>query len=92
MPIGARQNYGQGYFVYRVNAQNWRASSRILETNWHKLDISLIYAGEILGKNYTKSISRYEDILAWRGLSLIKITFLDMEPIRMDLQHITGNR
>lgn len=44
---------GQGYFVYRVNVKTGKPASWILETNWHKLDMSLIYAGEIIGRNYT---------------------------------------
>ena len=65
----SKTNYGQGYFVYRVNAQNGGQSSRILETNWHKLDISLIYAGEISGNNYTERA--YQDMKTfWLGAGL----------------------
>jgi len=61
----------QGYFVYRVNVDKGRPSIiSLLETNWHKLDMSLIYAGEITGQNYTNRI--YQDMdTFWLGSGLI---------------------
>lgn len=47
---------GHGYFLYRVNAETGLPTDWTLETNWHKLDMSLIYAGEIVGKNYTGKV------------------------------------
>jgi uncharacterized protein YyaL (SSP411 family) len=57
----------QGYFVYRVNVDKSRPSIiSLLETNWHKLDMSLIYAGEITGQNYTSRV--YQDMNTfWLG-------------------------
>ncbi|HWQ19296.1 MAG TPA: hypothetical protein VN455_05910 [Methanotrichaceae archaeon] len=47
-----------GYFVYRVDVDTGRPSVPLLETNWHKLDMSLIYAGEIAGRDYTPRVYR----------------------------------
>jgi hypothetical protein len=47
---------GHGYFVYRVNVDKGYPTDWTLETNWHKLDMSLIYAGEVTGKNYTGKV------------------------------------
>ena len=61
----------QGYFVYRVNVDKGRPSIiSLLETNWHKLDMSLIYAGEITGRNYTSRV--YQDMdTFWLGSGLV---------------------
>ena len=61
----------QGYFVYRVNVDKGRPSIiSLLETNWHKLDMSLIYAGEATGKNYTSRV--YQDMNTfWLGSGLV---------------------
>jgi hypothetical protein len=61
----------QGYFVYRVNVDKGRPSIiSLLETNWHKLDMSLIYAGEVTGQNYTNRV--YQDMdTFWLGSGLI---------------------
>jgi len=58
-----------GYFVYEVDVENKETYSNVLEANWHKLDMSLIYAGEILDKTFTDRI--YEDMNTYwlkRGL------------------------
>jgi hypothetical protein len=61
----------QGYFVYRVNVDKGRPSIiSLLETNWHKLDMSLIYAGEVTGQNYTNRVYQDMDIF-WLGSGLI---------------------
>lgn len=62
----AKTTDGDGYFVYRVDAFKGLPSSLVLETNWHKLDMSLIYAGEILNKDYTDRV--YQDMnTSWLG-------------------------
>jgi len=61
---------GQGYFVYRVDVDKGRPPFELLETNWHKLDMSLIYAGEITGQNYNSRV--YQDMdTFWLGSGLI---------------------
>jgi hypothetical protein len=60
---------GKGYFVYRVNADTGEPQNNLLETNWHKLDMSLIYAGEIAGRRYTDRV--FQDMRTYwldRGL------------------------
>lgn len=65
----ARTPSGQGYFVYRVNVETGEQSNILLETNWHKLDLSLIYAGEITGRRYNDRV--YEDMNTfWLGKGL----------------------
>ena len=60
----------QGYFVYRVDTDKGSPSSPLLETNWHKLDMSLIYAGEITGQNYASRV--YQDMdTFWLGSGII---------------------
>jgi hypothetical protein len=61
---------GHGYFMYRVDALTGKPSSLLLETNWHKLDMSLIYAGEITGRDYKDRV--YRDMLTyWLGDGLV---------------------
>jgi hypothetical protein len=61
---------GQGYFVYRVDVDKGRPSISLLEANWHKLDMSLIYAGEVTGQNYNSRV--YKDMNTfWLGSGLI---------------------
>ncbi len=65
----ARTPNGQGYFVYRVNVETGEPSNVLLETNWHKLDMSLIYAGEITGRRYKDRVN--EDMNTfWLGKGL----------------------
>ena len=60
---------GNGYFVYRVDVNTGKPSVNLLETNWHKLDMSLIYAGEATGKDYRERA--YEDMNTyWLGRGL----------------------
>jgi hypothetical protein len=61
---------GQGYLVYRVDVDKGRPSIPLLETNWHKLDMSLIYAGEVTGQAYNRRV--YQDINTfWLGSGLV---------------------
>jgi hypothetical protein len=61
---------GKGYFVYRVDVDKGRPSLQLLETNWHKLDMSLIYAGEVTGRDYTSRV--YQDMNTfWLGSGLV---------------------
>lgn len=60
---------GNGYFIYRVNADTGRPSQTLMETNWHKLDMSLVYASEITGRNYLPRIYRDMDTF-WLGKGL----------------------
>ena len=61
---------GQGYFVYRVDVDKGRQSLPLLETNWHKLDMSLIYAGEVTGQDYSGRV--YQDMNTfWLGSGLV---------------------
>jgi hypothetical protein len=65
----ARTPDGQSYFVYRVNVETGEPSNILLETNWHKLDMSLIYAGEITGNRYKDRT--YKDMNTfWLGKGL----------------------
>ncbi len=70
-----RTTGGQGYFVYRVNVETGRPSNILLETNWHKLDMSLIYAGEIAGRRYEDRVN--EDMNTfWLGKGLAYRNYL----------------
>jgi len=66
----SRAKGGQGYFVYRVDVDKDRQSIPLLETNWHKLDMSLIYAGEVTGQDYNRRV--YLDMNTfWLGSGLV---------------------
>lgn len=66
---------GQGYFDYTIVVDKEQVGRRSLETNWHKLDMSLIYAGEITGRNYLKRIYQDMDIF-WLGKGLAYVNHL----------------
>jgi hypothetical protein len=71
----ARTPSGQGYFVYRVDVETGKPSNNLLEANWHKLDMSLIYAGEITGRNYKDRVN--EDMNTfWLGKGLVYRNYL----------------
>ncbi len=70
-----RAKGGQGYFVYRVDADKGRQSIPLLETNWHKLDMSLIYAGEVTGEDYYSRV--YQDMNTfWLSSGLVYRNYL----------------
>lgn len=71
----SRTDDGQGFFAYRVDVAKGRPVLPLLETNWHKLDMSLIYAGDISGLNYSQRI--YQDMdTYWLGRGLAYINHL----------------
>lgn len=70
-----RNGQGLGYFVYRVDVDTGRPSNYLLEANWHKLDIGLLYAGEITGKDFKKKV--YESMNTyWLGKGLVYVNNL----------------
>lgn len=81
-----RADGGFGYFVYRVDVDTGKPSILLLETNWHKLDMNLIYAGEIADRNYTPGV--YQDMNTfWLGRGMSYINHLFRHGTRPD-----GNR
>ncbi len=70
-----RTSCGSGYFMYKVDVDKGRRSGDLLETNWHKLDMSLLYAGEITNQDFKPQV--YEDMNTyWLGKGLVYVNHL----------------